>query len=436
MPDPKNYTIGWICALSTELVAAQALLDQRHDMPEWIPVNDNNTYVLGQMGKHSVVIAALPQGEYGLVSAATVARDMVRSFPNVRLGLMVGIGGGAPSKTHDIRLGDVVVSVPGNGNGGVFQYDYGKTVQDQKFAVTGHLNQPPQAILGALSTLKADYATDGHSIERTIDDLLQRKPRLQRKFKRPDDSTDVLYHSGFTHQAGPNEDCLVVCGNNESNIVARAKGTEGRDKIEIHYGLIASANQLVKDARVRDRLSEEMHVLCFEMEAAGLMNHFPCLAIRGICAYSDTHNNKGWQGYAAMTAAAFAKDLLRYIAPNRVEAEWSLSDVMKDVRGDINSMRISVDGVKDDQHLNKLRTWLSAPDSSTNFNTSNQLLRSASLGIQDIFPFRNDEIGKDIKACILSRFQTSEQLKRWQNRPDVQEEIVTSLMEKSDGMFR
>jgi hypothetical protein len=46
------------------------------------------------------------------------------------------------------------------------------------------------------------------------------------------------------------------------------------------------------------------------MEAAGIMNQFPCLVIRGICDYGDSHKSEDWQGYAAMAAAAYAKDLL------------------------------------------------------------------------------------------------------------------------------
>jgi nucleoside phosphorylase len=49
------------------------------------------------------------------------------------------------------------------------------------------------------------------------------------------------------------------------------------------------------------------------MEAAGLVDHIPCVAIRGICDYSDTHKNDLWQGYAAATAAAYAKELLGVI---------------------------------------------------------------------------------------------------------------------------
>ena len=92
---------------------------------------------------HQVVIAALPDGQHGLVSATSVVRDLVRTFPNVRVSLMVGIGGGAPSLKSDIRLGDVVISTPSQRIGGVFQYDFGKTIQNKEFFITGHLNQPP-----------------------------------------------------------------------------------------------------------------------------------------------------------------------------------------------------------------------------------------------------------------------------------------------------
>ena len=86
----------------------------------------------------------------------------------------------------------------------------------------------------------------------------------------------------------------------------------------VHYGLIASGNQVLKDGQTRERLRRELNVLCFEMEAAGLMDSFPCLVIRGICDYADTHKNKQWQGYAAASAAAYAKELLNTISGTQV----------------------------------------------------------------------------------------------------------------------
>jgi len=125
----NDYTVGWICALQAELAASQAMLDEEH--PDLLQAeNDTNAYTLGRIGQHNVVLACLPSGITGISAAATAARDLLRSFPKVRFGLMVGVGGGAPSNPsddpgEDIRLGDVVVSNPeGNcGKGRVYLFD-------------------------------------------------------------------------------------------------------------------------------------------------------------------------------------------------------------------------------------------------------------------------------------------------------------------------
>ncbi|KAI9765690.1 MAG: hypothetical protein M1840_007248 [Geoglossum simile] len=319
-----DYTVGWICAITTEYVAAQAFLDEKHEGPECVSSGDNNDYTLGKVGKHNVVIAVLPHGEYGISSATCVAKDMLHSFSNIRIGLMVGIGGGAPSPSHDIRLGDVVVSATGNGKGGVFQYDFGKTIQGREFQETGFLNQPPAVLRTAVNGLMAQYESDGHCLGGAINNILKKKPRLRKKYKRPEPSTDQLYKAEV--------DSSCVCGDDPLNLILRRKRAEDEDNPAIHYGLIASANRLMKDALLRDKLAKEKDVLCFEMEAAGLMNQFPCLVIRGICDYSDNHKNKEWQGYAAMVAAAYAKDLLCRIAPKRVEAEKNIGNILSDVR--------------------------------------------------------------------------------------------------------
>lgn len=162
-----GYTVGWICAIRTEYVAAQAFLDEKHQGPQSLALSDNNDYTLGRIGQHNIVIAVLPNGEYGITSAACVGRDMLHSFTNVRIGLMVGIGGGVPTR-HDIRLGDIVVSSPGHGKGGVLQYDFGKAIQGQVFQETGSLNQPPQLLSTAVSGLATQYEFEGHQIEEAI----------------------------------------------------------------------------------------------------------------------------------------------------------------------------------------------------------------------------------------------------------------------------
>ncbi|POR37483.1 Uncharacterized protein TPAR_02314 [Tolypocladium paradoxum] len=338
MANPHDYTVGWICAITTEYVAAQAFLDEEHEGPEFVSTNDNNDYTLGRIGRHNVVITVLPHGEYGISSAAGVARDMLHSFPNVRIGLMVGIGGGAPSPKNDIRLGDVVVSASGVRKCGVFQYDFGKAMQDQEFQETGFLNQPPSILRAAVNGLMAQYEGKGHRLEETIENILEKRPRLRKKYKRPEPSTDRLYRPNIVHPANDESSCAAACGDDLSTLILRAERTEDEHNPAIHYGLIASANTLMKDALIRDELARKKDVLCFEMEAAGLMNHFPCLVIRGICDYSDSHKNKEWQGYGAMTAAAYAKDLLCRITPNRIEAEKKISEVLSVVREGIDCL--------------------------------------------------------------------------------------------------
>lgn len=327
MPNPNEYTIGWISAITPEFVAARVFLDEEHGRPQYVSQNDNNSYVLGKIGSHNVVVATLPDGEYGTTSAAAVARDMLHSFPNVRIGLMVGIGGGAPSSKHDIRLGDVVVSRPGGGKGGVFQYDFGKTIQDLSFQETGFLNEPPGLLRAAVATLRGLYEMNGHHLVEDVEERLK-KIKKQKKYARPASESDKLYRSNVVHPPNSPDNCDIVCGNDATYLISRHERDEEDDDPAIHYGLIASGNQLIKDAYVRDKLAEQKDVLCFEMEAAGLMNHFPCLVIRGICDYSDSHKNKEWQGFAAMMAAAYARELILQVSPTQVEAEKRIGEIL------------------------------------------------------------------------------------------------------------
>jgi nucleoside phosphorylase len=328
MSNPEDYTVGWICAVVTEYVAAQVFLDREHDRPKKLSAGDNNDYTLGEIGGHNVVLVTLPDGEYGISSAATVARNMLHSFPNIRIGMMVGIGGGAPSQKHDIRLGDIVVSASRESTGSVLQYDFGKTIQNQNFCPIGYLNQPPPILRTAMAGLRAQYERKGHRIEDAISSILDQNKRMRRKYRRPNPDSDRLYQSQVPHPLNNEASCTGSCGNDASKLIIRPERTEDDDNPMVHYGLIASGNKLMEDALVRDALVAEKDVLCFEMEAAGLMNHFPCLVIRGICDYSDSHKNKEWQGYAAMAAAAYTKDLLCRIVPQQVKAERKISEIL------------------------------------------------------------------------------------------------------------
>jgi nucleoside phosphorylase len=298
-----DYTIAWICALPVEAAAARTILDRTHPLPQGF--TDPNAYELGELNGHHIALAYLPSGVYGTTSATAVVSRMRQTFPRLQFGLMVGIGGGVPSRKNDIRLGDVVVSKPGVKHNGVIQYDYGKRVQGGKFDQTRVLNQPPQALLTRLNQLEANrMISRKNSLLEIVNEVFERHPDIKGQFSRPEEHTDSLFDSSYYH-INQEFDCAKC---DKERLVIR----QPRDKKEpyIHYGLIASGNQVMKDAETRDRLAYEQGILCFEMEAAGIMNELPTLVIRGICDYCDSHKQKQWQGYAALTAAAYAKLLL------------------------------------------------------------------------------------------------------------------------------
>ncbi|KIV79744.1 hypothetical protein PV11_07289 [Exophiala sideris] len=306
-----DYTVGWICALPLELAAGAAMLDEEHATPLNHPQHDHNTYTCGRIGLHNVVLACLPTGTVGVTSAATVAVQMRNTFRRLRFGLMVGIGGGVPSKETDMRLGDIVVCSPTRRHGGVIQYDFGKRTQEGRFKRTGTLNKPPEILLNAVSNLHANHLRKGYGFIGYLSTAFDKYPNMAHDFARPEGQTDILYEADYDHPE-KNTDCSHCTA--EKLIVREARA---KDTI-VHYGLIASGNLVMRHGETRDKLGQEEGAICFEMEAAGLMDKFPCLVVRGICDYADSHKSKIWQPYAAMVAACYTKELLNIIPGGHV----------------------------------------------------------------------------------------------------------------------
>lgn len=306
----ENYTVAWVCALSKELTASEAMLDEHHPpLPQ--DASDHNSYSLGRIGMHNVVMACLPTGVTGAVSAARVAEWMKFTFKHIRFVLMVGIGGGAPG-SRDIRLGDIVVGTPGDTSGGIIQYDFGKSVENGQFFRTGSLNRPPDVILSAISRLQSRHFRSEPLLNDYLETMLQRHPKMKDRFSHPGVATDLLFNPNHDHNTdkdGSNPSC-VNC--DPTQLVSRDR--RHSTSPQIHYGLIASANQVMRHGGTRERLRKQHNILCFEMEAAGLADSVDCLVIRGICDYADSHKCKIWQEYAAAVAAAYAKELLGMVS--------------------------------------------------------------------------------------------------------------------------
>ncbi|RYP81632.1 hypothetical protein DL770_005840 [Monosporascus sp. CRB-9-2] len=304
-----DYTVAVVCAMSFEMSAVRYMLDREHPrLPS--QQGDPNIYVLGTLSGHNVVLACLP-GNQGKGSAATVATNLARTFPSIKWRFLVGIGGGVPTNKHDIRLGDVVVSMPDGQYGGVVQYDLGKDTIDD-FILKGFLWPPPPLLRSAVEMMRSDHMVSENKVDEFLSEMLQKGQRLA-IYRRPPATLDVLFKADYPH--APNPTCEMCDASKTVKRLARIS-----ELPEIHYGSIASGDSVMKSAAKRDAAVRNLgDVLCFEMEAAGLATEFSCIVIRGISDYADSHKNDGWHHYAAAAAAACTKELLAYLDPEAVE---------------------------------------------------------------------------------------------------------------------
>ncbi|KAM0547328.1 hypothetical protein ACHAPJ_010464 [Fusarium lateritium] len=321
----EAYTVGWVCALPLEMAAAKGMLDSVHPNPTQQDPADHNSYILGEVWGHNVVVACLPAGICETTPAATVAKDMLRTFKSIRFRLLVGIGGGAPSIKHDIRLGDIIVSRP-------------------------------------TETNRAEYPHIG-----------------------PDSICDQCDHAQTVKRADRDDTDPVI-----------------------HYGAIASGNQVIKNSKIRDQLGKQLGALCFEMEAAGLQD-FPCIVIRGVCDYADSHKNKMWQEYAAATAAAFAKELLSAVAPYRVLQEKPIPQLVSIANEHLNlsKQHVKVSSEYLAEHRRTKYIALSIPES--------QILEDRPMGLHVIHDARYDsaDVGNSPRCEHNTRVRVQQTIVQW-----------------------
>ncbi|KAH7020559.1 hypothetical protein EDB80DRAFT_677481 [Ilyonectria destructans] len=360
---PERYTIGWICALSEELAAARPMLDQEHrSLPEQ-GRNDDNSYVLGNIEGHNIAMPILP--DCGISAATSALKSMKSTFPNLRFILMVGIGGGIPTKKKDIRLGDVVVSQPNEQGGGVIQYDFGREEKDG-YRRVGIMNRPPKQILSTVNKLKTESSL-GKELSKIIETAVERFEDPE-EWAHPDTKKDVLFQTDFSHiryNSDESDDDCEMCSASatDDNIVKRVPRKTTYPKI--HYGNIASGNTVMKNALKRDLVRRKENVICFEMEAAGIMNEAPCMVIRGISDYADSHKNEIWKRYAALVAAAYVKKLLLEISPQAVAQVEPLKETLQAIQQETTKTSRTVTSIHHAQQNDndaKILEWLTPVD--------------------------------------------------------------------------
>jgi nucleoside phosphorylase len=271
---------------------------------------------------------------------------------------VVGICDDTPSRkqpSEDILLGDVVISE------GLVQYDlrrqFPNNIFVRKDTPGDNLPRPGLEIHAALARLQTEQGRSWlHNKTSEYVRVLRRE--LGDKVIYPGVTEDKLFKSAYLHKHhGPFE--CAICANedkrdgvcsvaiemsceqlkcDEQEVVPRTRASQP-SKPSVHFGLIASGDTVMKSGEDRDEIATRDGVIAFEMEGAGVWEHFPSLVIKGVCDYADSHKSKRWQGYAAATAAAVMKAfleswitgiqsrILAFISLKRVKGICSRSDI-------------------------------------------------------------------------------------------------------------
>ncbi|UNI16387.1 hypothetical protein JDV02_002822 [Purpureocillium takamizusanense] len=285
----RGFEIAIICALALEVDAVDALFDH-HWEDDGLPFDkgpgDPNAYSTGIVGRHNVVLAHMPG--MGKANAAIVATNCRKSFPNVRLALIVGICGVVPVSPsgQEIILGDVVIS------DGVIQYDFGRQEPDRfvpKDTLLDSLSRPNLEIRAALAKLKTLRNRKRLATEMaTYLGGLRSDPEPGAEY--PGVAHDRLFEAAYRHERGK-ESCEQAGCNGKLVPRERLQAGGSEPRPNIHFGLVASGDWIMRSGEDRDAISAKIGVIGFEMESAGAWDTFPCLVIKGACDYADSHKS-------------------------------------------------------------------------------------------------------------------------------------------------
>ncbi|CAG9977745.1 unnamed protein product [Clonostachys byssicola] len=343
--DRSDFRVAIFCALPLEADAIFLLFDHFWDDGDSSygrAEGDPNHYTNGRIGQHDIVLAHLPG--MGTQNAAAAAASLRTSYTELKLVFLVGICGGVPEIDGvDAFLGDVVISRS------IVQYDYGRRYPDRfevKATTEDSLGRANKDIRGLLASFETDrekarledkagrYLQD---IQNKTEPSGPRRLKGGRKYRNRGLGKDRLYKADYIHKhdegcnvcrRGPCEQATKTScsdlGCSASKLVLRTRSSDRNDdnyKPAIFIGKIGSGSTVMKSGKDRDRIAEEHDIVAFEMEGAGVWDEVPCLIVKGICDYADSHKDKRWQDFAAATAASVMKAILgRYNsnAPRRL----------------------------------------------------------------------------------------------------------------------
>ncbi|KAL3474770.1 putative kinesin light chain [Aspergillus californicus] len=328
-----NFTIAIICALPLEAEAVEALFDEHYDrLGKYYgkKPGDLNAYINGRIGKHNVVLCYMPG--IGKVSTAAVTSSLQASYPGIMLALATGICGGAPllPEYREIFLGDVIISDL------VIEYDFGRQYPDsfqRKTKAKDTLGRPFQEIQALLKGLRAENTFSKlqnqaqhylYSLQETgtkwchpgVNDILFRASYLHKHYNYSSPAGCSCFGSDLPEQICEEafqKDCDDIgCDQGEQ---IRCRKVSKDIQTSIHIGPIASSDTIIKFGQHREEIVRKEKVIGFDVEGAWIWDNVPCIIIKGVCDYADSHKSMLWQAYAAATGASVTKAFLDYWMP-------------------------------------------------------------------------------------------------------------------------
>lgn len=336
-----DFRFAIICALPSEYDAIYDSLDDIWGQEGGLgtATGDLRNYTTGRMGNQHVVLVLLPG--VGKGAAASSATSLCLSYSNLAIAFLVGICGAVPQPDTEteILLGDIIISKS------LVQYDFGRQNPDgferkDTIDVTlGRPNKDIRALTALLSTRRRRDELESNALERLRQ--LQAKVANTRDrgiYNYPGVEHDRLFHPRYRHKHrntfcdicqacfdvndpvcrhAPKLSCTVL-GCNEGELVPRRRLQQRKRQgvfdvapaLNIHVGGIGSADRVMRSGEARDKIAKRDDVIAFEMEGAGVWDEIPCIIVKGVSDYADSHKQKDWQNYAAGVAASAVKAIL------------------------------------------------------------------------------------------------------------------------------
>ncbi|KZL85143.1 hypothetical protein CI238_03043 [Colletotrichum incanum] len=325
-----SYTVGWVCTTITDYIASQAFLEKKYSQRNRISPNDYYICEFGSVGKHKVVIVYLLSGQTAAtdvnISLGAVCKRLSEAFHMLSAILVVGTGAGVPFTTQDVCLGDVVVGACSSHNiGGVIDYRLTTESGGSDFEYDGGIQRPAAVLQAAVDQLQTHYELQGKCIDRNIRDTLSEYTTLRGTHSRPKSHRDPILKPKTNWIT---KDYNATGSDSEDMEWYTPPRRDPEKEPKVHYGTIASSSRPLRRAAVRDQIEKEKDVLCFDV-GTGTKGELPRLVIRGIYHYADSDDDNQWEGYAAMAAAAYAKDFLKHNPPGALREESVGKDLLR-----------------------------------------------------------------------------------------------------------